>query len=252
MNPSALAGELLDLFLPRGCLGCGERIPPEGGPGLVCHRCLTLLREPPAPRCARCDLPLGTGQPAGEACLECLRWPSALHAARSAVILEPPADALVHALKYGGWQTLAGAMGRRMARVRLPVGPRPLLVPVPTTPRRRRARGYNQARVLAQAVADVTGFPLVDALERPEGRTQVRLTPRERRANVEGSFRLSSPDCSRIRGREVILVDDVLTTGATAFSAAGTLVAGGAGRVVLLTFARALPYGSQGRPRLNG
>ncbi|MBT8395848.1 MAG: ComF family protein [Gemmatimonadetes bacterium] len=246
MNPSALAKDLVELLLPRGCLGCGDRIPPEETEGLVCPRCRTLLRPPPDPRCFRCDAPLGTGRPKGSPCLECALWPDILASARAAVVLEPPADALVHALKYGGWRSLANLMGRKMAQVCPRALTDPLIIPVPTTPGRRRTRGYNQAFVLAEAVAEEVRGTVSEALARPRGRTQVRLGPSERRVNVEGSFVTVPSSRSRIRGREVILIDDVLTTGATALSATGVLAREGASSVCLLTFARALPFGGSG------
>lgn len=245
MRAPALARDLLELFLPRACLGCRDRIPPEDGQGLVCGRCRTLLRSPPPPRCPRCDLPLGTGAPPGETCLECCEWPPILASARAAVVMEPPADALVHALKYGGWRSLGEMMGSRMASVSVPFQGKPVAVFVPTTEQRRRERGYNQAEVLARVVARLWGVPLVEALERPVGRTQVRLSPQERRSNVLGSFTLRPGLDSLIRGREVILIDDVLTTGATALSTVGALSKGGAGSVHLLTFARALPFATE-------
>jgi ComF family protein len=161
--------------------------------------------------------------------------------------MEPPADALVHALKYGGWHSLGEMMGRRMAAVYSPPERGLVVVPIPTTSRRRRMRGYNQARVLAEVVARELGVTVVEALDRSRGGTQVRLGPRERRSNVQGSFRVIPSSCSRIRGTGVILVDDVLTTGATALSAASALGEKGAKSVHLLTFARALPFGAEGR-----
>jgi ComF family protein len=247
LRAQLLAREILELLLPRACLGCRDRIPPEDGQGLVCARCRTLLRSPPPPRCDRCDLPLGTGGPGGEACLECRDWPAALTSARAAVVMEPPADALIHALKYGGWRSLGEMMGSRMAATSVPFRGDPVMVPVPTTERRRRERGYNQAEVLAGVVARLRGIPLVEALERPGGRTQVRLSSAERRSNVLGSFVLRPEARARILGKEVLLIDDVLTTGATALSATRTLSQGGAGSVHLLTFARALPFGAEDR-----
>jgi len=104
-------------------------------------------------------------------------------------------------------------------------------------------RGYNQARVLAEVVAREVGIPLVGALDRPGGRTQVRLGLRERKSNVMGSFRVLPSFRSRISGSGVILVDDVLTTGATACSAALALAQERVDFVALVTFARALPFG---------
>jgi ComF family protein len=252
LNLRALAEDLLDLFLPRGCLGCGDRISPEEEESLVCGRCRTLLRCPPAPRCPRCDVPFGTGRPREALCLECESWPEILRSARAAVVMEPPADALVHALKYDGWRSLGSLMGRRMAEVCIQVSGGPLIVPVPTTSRRQRVRGYNQATVLAQVVSKRLELPLVDGLLRSHGGTQVRAGPRERREKVAGAFRVVSSARSRIRGRDVILIDDVLTTGATASSAAVALGEGGAGSVHLLAFARALPFGSGKRRALAG
>lgn len=252
MRPSSLAGDLLNLFLPRACLGCGDRLPPEEGESLVCARCRSLLRPPPPPRCPRCDVPLGTGQPAGATCLECAGWPDILVSARAAVIMEPPADALVHALKYDGWRSLGDLMGRRMVDVCPPPAGESLVIPIPTTPRRRRMRGYNQAQVLAEVVASRLGVPMIGALHRPKGGTQVRSGPRERRSNVQGSFRVIPSLCSRIRGTEVILIDDVLTTGSTVLSAASALEEEGAASVRVATFARALPFGVEGTRTLAG
>lgn len=158
--------------------------------------------------------------------------------------MEPPADALVHALKYGGWTALAEEMGDAMAAcLELGPGPSPgLVTPVPTTPGRERARGYNQARLLARAVSAASGIPLGDTLVRTrEGPTQVALPPSQRRANVEGAFSAAIQDGPRLSGVHVVLVDDVLTTGATAAQAASALAGLGASEVTVLTFARALP-----------
>ncbi len=188
MRVPSLATDLLDLFLPRGCVACGDRIPPEEAPGLVCMRCRTLLRRPPPPRCPRCDVPQGTGREAGAPCLECAHWPDILDWARAAMVMEAPADALVHALKYGGWRSLGEVMGGYMAKLLPPMAGVPLVVPVPTTPHRKRMRGYNQARVLAEVVAGEIGACVEDALERPRGGTQVRMGPRERRCPRVGRF----------------------------------------------------------------
>lgn len=116
------------------------------------------------------------------------------------------------------------------------------VVPVPTTPSRQRRRGYNQARVLAEAVARRLGVEVLDALvRRPGSASQVALPREERRANVSKAFE-PGPDGSRIGAvSHTILVDDVLTTGATAGAAAAMLAALGTGTVTVAAFARALP-----------
>lgn len=191
-------------------------------------------------------MPLGTGRSGASSCEECHGWPAALTLARSAVILAPPADRLVHALKYEGWRHVASLMGERIARIRLPGRFRPgraVVVPVPTTRARRRGRGYNQARVVAEALAERRGDEVSGALIRVSGGgSQVSLHPSQRRRNVRGAFTIGEGAGPRIRGRPVLLVDDVLTTGATAGAAARTLAAAGARGVAVVTFARALPY----------
>jgi ComF family protein len=160
------------------------------------------------------------------------------------VILEHPAERLVHALKYEGWQGLAPLMARRMSHLEssAELAEPPLLVPIPTTARRLRQRGYNQAALIAVAYAERAGLELVEALVRSEGRgSQVSLTPAERRSNVRGVFAAAGALAEPIRGRQVVLIDDVLTTGATAGEAARALERAGARGVSLFTFARALP-----------
>jgi len=208
---------------------------------LVCAACLASLREPPWPRCPRCHFPRGTGRAPTSACLECASWPPALARATTSAVLAPPADALAHALKYGGWPSLADPLGARMARL-CPVPPDTVIVPVPTTAARSRTRGYNQAELLARAYAGALGARVVLALERArEGPSQVALAPDQRRRNVEGAFALRPLAGAGVVGRQVALIDDVLTTGATAGAAALALERGGAAGVTVITFARALP-----------
>ncbi len=162
------------------------------------------------------------------------------------MVLAPPADRLVHALKYEGWRHVASLMAERMARIRLPRRFSPgvaAVVAVPTTRARRRRRGYNQARVLAEALPDRRGDVASGVLVRVSGGdSQVSLHPSQRRTNVRSAFAIGENAGALLRGRPVLLVDDVLTTGATAGAAARTVEAAGANGVAALTFARALPY----------
>ena len=255
---------LIDFLLPAGCVTCRRWIPGgetlQRAPILVCFRCRTRLRSGSWPRCRRCHAPRGTGREVGggtgaEGCLECRTWLPALSAARYAYTLVSPASDLVHALKYEGWRELADFMGGRMAAAALAPEPEAhpstawsafaaaaVIVAVPTTARRQRSRGYNQAALLADVVAARLGRPVAHrALARTTaGASQTTLSPQRRRENVRGAF-AGGAEASRVRARAVILVDDVLTTGATALAAATALTVAGAGEVRLLTFGRALP-----------
>ena len=161
------------------------------------------------------------------------------------MVLEDPADRLVQALKYQGWRELAPLMASMMAEVPLPAEAAPgerVVVPVPTTRRRERRRGYNQAELLARAFAADLEVPCVRALERRSGpSSQVGLHPSERRANVRLAFTTRPETTPQVAGRHALLVDDVLTTGATACEAALVLERAGASGVTVVTFARALP-----------
>jgi ComF family protein len=122
-------------------------------------------------------------------------------------------------------------------------GTPPIVVPMPTTPARVRRRGYNQASLLAQGFAEARVLTLVEALQRTrDGPTQVALQPSERKANVKGAFAVRTVHSARLNGAHVLLIDDVLTTGSTASAAASELASRGAAEVVLVTYARALPF----------
>jgi ComF family protein len=235
---------LFDLLLAPVCLGCDGAIDPRADARLVCVRCRSRLRALPAPSCERCGAPRRvTGRSATEACAECTNWPDALTAARSACLLLAPADRLVHQLKYRGWPALAAPMAERMRSTRLPERMRDarLCVPVPTTDARQRERGYNQAALLAAAFANVTGRCVAHALVRGgAARSQTTLQPLARTANVAGAFRIRERSRPDMVGADVILVDDVLTTGATASECAAVLDGAGARTVSLITFARAI------------
>ncbi|MBI4409664.1 MAG: ComF family protein [Gemmatimonadetes bacterium] len=240
-----LLASLLDLVLAPVCLACDGVIAPGDTARLVCRGCRSRLRPLPPPVCPRCGAPrLRTGREPEPTCGECVAWPAALRAARSACLLAPPADRLVHQLKYRGWRALAEPLAERMAAVALPPDVERetgIVIPVPTTATRRRERGYNQAEVLARAYARRTRRDPRNLLQRRgAASTQTILQPAARGANVAGAFRLARGVERDVRGAHLLLVDDVLTTGATAAECARTLVAAGARAASIVTFARAL------------
>jgi len=146
---------------------------------------------------------------------------------------------------------VAGAVWRRLWVSAWPSPPsceslepeRYLITPIPTTRRRARMHGYNQARLFAETIAERVDMLLIDALERRcHGSTQVGLHPAERRANVKRAFSVRANARATLTDARVLLVDDVLTTGSTAIEAARPLLEARAQPVFLSTFARALPY----------
>lgn len=203
------------------------------------------MKSLPAPHCPRCGAPrLRTGRAQQPLCRECASWPAAIRVARSAVLLHPPADRIVHQLKYRGWRALAGFIGERMARISLPhdvAEEARMVVPVPTTRRRAAERGYNQAQLIARSFARCTGRECRDLLIRGSARgSQTNLQPAARRANVAGAFQAVHGAERTLAGAHILLVDDVLTTGATAGECARVLCGTGARCVSIVTFARAL------------
>lgn len=231
------AAAVLDLVLPRACVHCG------GGmrSGVVCDVCWARVAPFPSPRCERCGHP---GVPGGP-CAYCAAFPPFVRAVRSVCwVPGDPAGAIVHALKYDGWTALAEPMGERMARLGWPadvVAERTAYVPVPLAAARQRERGFNQAELLARAVARRQARPVwADVLRRERfSATQTRLTPSERAANVHQTFHVNPVARARIAGTHLVLVDDVLTTGATLNAAATVLFEAGARIISYLTFGRA-------------
>jgi ComF family protein len=219
-------------LLPPACLLCSDPIPEREGDALICGLCRIRWRAIPFPVCNRCGQP---SQP-GLECRLCAEWPAGLSRARSAVWLEGSARNAVHQLKYEGWSRAAEAMAEAMRRLE-PLTAGVSLIPIPLGRRRLRERGYNQSERIATALGSRVALPVrTDLLARSrETRTQTALTPEGRHANVAGAFRAGPAT-----GLELVLVDDVFTTGATLAAAAAELVRAGAARVEAVTFARAV------------
>jgi ComF family protein len=235
---------LADLILAPICLACAGAIRANDSARLICRRCRAMIRPIPAPACARCGATLlATARAGATTCLECASWPGYLTHARSACLLHPPADTIVHQLKYRGWRALASPMADRMADLALPpeTAEAHICTPVPTTRVRLRQRGYNQAELIARAFAKRTGRRLRNLLRRSgSASSQTTLQPAARGANVAGAFHVPDTEIRSLQGAHLLLIDDVLTTGATAVECARTLAAAGARAITVVTFARAL------------
>jgi ComF family protein len=234
-----LAEQAFDALLPQVCVSCSAAM--ESGRAPLCGSCETRLPEIPAPRCPRCGFTRLPDLSAPGSCAECADWPEALLRAESAFLLSPIAKRLVHGLKYGGWTSLGARMGALMAPAARRVCPSPaLLVPVPLTPSRLRERGYNQSLLLAEGLGRELGWSVGPILIRTRaGRRQARSDRRERAHNVAGVFRLASR--SDPSGPTVLLVDDVITTGATLAACCQAVIAAGIPCAGAVSFARTPP-----------
>jgi predicted amidophosphoribosyltransferase len=233
------ASAIGDFFLPPACLSCGggrARVF-EGG---VCRACWEALPVPAGPRCDVCDLPIaspGAAALASPRCGRCLEQPPAFDRLRAAFAYSGTAAAVLKAFKYGGADRLAPHLAQRIAPVldfdRSPEA----AVPIPSTRRERRERGFFPAGDLAECLARRLGLAYTPAMlwKNRETERQARLSLSRRAANVKGAFSARRPpEC-------VLLVDDVATSGATLSAASRALKGAGAKVVFAAAFARALP-----------
>jgi ComF family protein len=225
----------LDIALPTLCVACRE---PVAGVG-VCAACWSKLSFIAPPYCPRLGIPFVYDPGPGLLSMEAIANPPAYARARAAVRYDDVARTLVHALKYHDRTDLAPAMGRWMARAgeELLSGA-DLLVPVPLHWRRGWSRRYNQSGALARVVEKQCGVAVAsDVLRRIRPtQQQIGLNRSQRASNVQGAFKADRT--AAIHGRRVVLIDDVLTSGATVDACARALLRARAAQVDVLVFAR--------------
>jgi len=222
----------LDWLFPPVCGGCGVSAT------RWCPNCQQKIQLLPEPVCEICGLP----QAFNRLCDQCRQNPPAFKSLRSWTIFEAPVKNALHRLKYrrdiGMGEMLAGQMSSFVSGLNWPVE---AVLPIPLGKKRLKERGYNQVGLVALPLSLKLGldyFP--EVLERAkETRSQVGLSAIERQENVQGAF-FANPN--KIRGRVLLLLDDVATTGATLSSAADALYRSGARDVYAVTIARALPH----------
>ena len=229
---------LVDLLLPQVCVVCGRRCI-GGATGLACAVCWSRVAWLGEPQCQRCGYP-GPGRD----CAWCRLLPPYVRAARSlAWVPGGVSGVLLHALKYSGWWRVAEGIALRMARLTWPddvVTERSAIVPVPLAAERLAQRGYNQSEYLARFLARYWQIPVWSGVvrRRVATRSQARLTAAARLGNVAGAFEVVVP-ATLLEGKHLILLDDVITTGATMNSCAAELFAAGARTLSYITFGRA-------------
>lgn len=227
----------LDIALPTLCVACREPVDGEG----VCAECWSKLSFIAPPYCPRLGIPFVYDPGPELLSMEAIANPPAYQRARAAVRYDDVARTLVHALKYQDRTDLAPAMGRWMARAgRELLAEADALIPVPLHWRRGWSRRYNQSGALARVIGRQSGVKLVsEALRRVRPtQQQIGLSRPQRASNVQGAFKVASQRQSEIQGRRLVLVDDVLTSGATADACARALLRAKAASVDVLVFAR--------------
>jgi len=215
---------ILEHLFPTVCVLCGA-----GGDALpnLCRGCMADLPRPRAPGCPRCAQPMA----AAELCGQCQQRPPAYAATTAALAYRGPVVGLVQRFKFDGDLASGQVLGLLLARAARRAPAPELLLPVPLWPARRRARGFDQARELARVVSRELGIAVTTRAARRilERRPQSMLADHEqRRRNVQGVFHVEP---ARIAGARVALIDDVMTSGATADALAAAALRAGARRV---------------------
>jgi ComF family protein len=221
-------GPLWELFFPTRCLGCGRR------GVLLCSTCGPMLPWLTIAVCPRCAKQSISGRLCGRCSLPYLA------SIRAACTFDGVIRTAIHRFKFRHTRYLAPFLAQVMAQslARRPIQA-DLLVPVPMSPSRRRERGYNHSELLAAALARLTTLPEPSPellAKSKETRPQVGLSAVERRKNLRGAFACPSPEL--LAGRRCLLIDDVITTGATLNACAQPLIEAGAKRVMGLVVAR--------------
>ena len=231
-----LAGRIVDWIFPPVCVSCGA------SGALLCEECRSKLQPVEPPFCPKCGKPLRKGKP----CRLCGKTDFRFTASRAPYIYEGPAAALIKALKYNGDLSLVPILSGML----LDLWPElhweiDLIVPVPLSEKRRAQRGFNQSELIAADFSRRIGVP-----KQPRALVKVRHTAQqvglnadERRQNLSGAF---AAEGLLVRGKRILLLDDVMTTGTTFAECSAVLLDAGAGSVHCLSAATAaLGHGPQ-------
>jgi len=233
--------QLLSLVLPPVCVAC-HRI--DGIVALdlgLCSECKSGLRPTPRTVCTGCSKPLAVDPlPDGYRCSACRQDPPPFERLYSGWAYEPPLVEVIHALKFQRLSFLGADLGRALShRFKPLIEDVDLVVPVPLHWRRQVSRGFNQAEVIARPVANGLDLPLLRALRRKSAtRPQTALNRPSRERNLRRAFVTTRTGRQRVKGRRVLLVDDVVTTRNTLAAATRCLLKSGANSVICLTGGR--------------
>jgi len=232
---------LRDILYPRICLVCRNKINALSIGELVCFKCWGQIKKNLPPFCRICGRTLNKDDPGKHLCSGCIKHPLHFDRAFSPCVYDGPIKELIHQFKYQKKDYLgpliAGFMVEFIREYKIPIDSLDLVIPVPLHPARLREREFNQALILSDRIAKAYSKKVLkDNLVRcRHTRTQTDLKDQQRFNNVKASFAVRDP--GTIRGKSILLIDDVMTTGATSSEAAFALKNAGADKVLVLTLA---------------
>lgn len=229
-----------ELLFPARCLGCDQQLPLGWQLPIFCPSCLDEISLIRSPLCPNCGLPLNSGL--DHFCGDCLKKTFAFDLARAAVAYQGPITPLILSLKFGGQLTGLSTMAHLASASAgfADLSEPDLILPVPLHPQRLRERGFNQALVLGRSCFPARRKKIHAGLLIRKRATppQTQLSGKERRKNLTQAFSITQPDM--IRGKTILVIDDVFTTGSTVDECAKVLRRAGAKRIEVFTLARAI------------
>ncbi len=226
---------IANVLVPRGCIVCGKTTDTT-----VCADCRTTLHYIQEPYCTRCGKPFTTGSGVSHVCYDCIKGKNAFMLARAVFEYNGAAIRLIHRFKFGDQVNLAAFFSDELLMLYevyfagLGID---AILPVPLSPRRLKHRSYNQSHLISTGLSRSLSIPVLSSVlvKIKETQPQSRLRARQRQDNVKGAYEIT--DRQALRGKSVLLIDDVITTGATVNACTRSLLRAGAHQVYVMAIA---------------
>jgi ComF family protein len=239
--PRRLINGLVDIIYPKKCLACKRKLAKAAANDFICSRCWGEIKKNVPPFCRLCGRHLEIKINTGNICSTCIEKPLSFDRAFSPCVYEGVIKELIHGFKYKNkdylGETLSSLMIEFIKGYNLDMNDLDLIIPMPLHTARLREREFNQAEILSNHIGKEFNKHVANniLIRRTLKKPQVELKNEERFSNIAGSFALNQKN--PVKGKNILLIDDVLTTGATASEAAATLKSGQANIVFVMTLA---------------